>query len=366
MKRLLIISSLFFTILFLHSCKIEEKVDTGDRITIGIVNPHVGSLVGFKSLIDNGIIDIPNAQYLAICYEQVERNIAAVENYIRDQNDDLFRLEILSGELSGDNLFSENELSEQFLRVFQNTKGIFFLGGADIPPGIYDQKTNLLSSISTPRRHLFELSFLFHLLGGRQDTTFTPYLQENKDYKIIGFCLGMQTMNVATGGSMYQDIPSDIYEIKYVEDVLSLDNNQMHLNYWQNLVPDDSMIWSNFHQIKAIKSHHFFNDKLWATNSTPFIYSSHHQAVQFPGKDLEILATSIDGKVVEIIGHKKFKHVFGVQFHPEVSTLYMSDQKQYKWSPEDPAPRSYHEFLDQTNSLSFHKNFWQEVSKLYQ
>ena len=145
MKKFLLFTILLLTFLCFYSCEIREEVDTGDRITIGIVNPHVGSLVGFKSLIDNGIIDIPNAQYLAICYEQVERNIAAVENYIRDQNDDLFRLDILSGELSGDNLFSENELSEQFLRVFQNTKGIFFLGGADIPPGIYDQKTNLLS-----------------------------------------------------------------------------------------------------------------------------------------------------------------------------------------------------------------------------
>ncbi len=357
---------LLLVLISFNSCKVEKKVTSEDHTLIAIVNPHVGSLVKFKSLIDNGILDIPNAQYLAVCYDQVERNIVAVENFINEQSNDLFRLEILSGALPHTDLFMENSLSKQFLKIFQKTEGIFFLGGADIPPTIYDQKTNLLSSITTPKRHLFELSFLFHLLGGSQDTSFNALLEMNKTYKVVGFCLGMQTMNVATGGTMHQDIPSNIYNLNYVEDVLAMDNNQRHLNYWQRLAPEDDMIWSNFHQIKSIKSHHFFNEDLWSGNSNPFVYSSHHQAVQSVGNNLDIIATSMDGKVVEIIIHNKYENVFGVQFHPEVSSLYLSDQKQYKWTPDDLVPKSYYEFLVKSNSLSFHKKFWQKVSSLYQ
>jgi putative glutamine amidotransferase len=125
------------------------------------------------------------------------------------------------------------------------------------------------------------------------------------------------------------------------------------------------MIWSNFHQIKSTKHNHFFNQKLWEMNENPYVYSSHHQAVQTLGKDLEVIATSMDDKIIEIIGHAKFKNILGVQFHPEVASIYLKDQKKYKWSPDDKNPLSYHEFLLKNSSLSFHKNFWQRVSQLY-
>lgn len=41
----------------------------------------------------------------------------------------------------------------------------------------------------------------------------------------------MQTMNVATGGTLIQDIPSEIYKLQYVEDVLKLDPARLHRNY---------------------------------------------------------------------------------------------------------------------------------------
>ncbi len=40
----------------------------------------------------------------------------------------------------------------------------------------------------------------------------------------LGICLGMQNLNVALGGSLYQDIPSEIYGVRYVEDVLEFPN----------------------------------------------------------------------------------------------------------------------------------------------
>jgi len=359
----------FSTILFicfqLFQCAKVEEIDLKDRIKIGIVNPTAGSLRGFKNLIENDILSVPNLKIIAINYEKAERDIEAVQEFIENDETNLFLLERIDGELKQNNLFIENDLTKQFKRLFEKLNGIVFLGGADFPPAIYEQKTSLMTNISTPYRHYFELSFLFHLFGGYQDEEFLPFLENNPDFPIIGFCLGMQSINVAAGGSMYQDIPIEIYGLNYVEDVLTLNKDQQHLNYWQKLHPDNQMIWANFHPIKPIQDHHFFDSNFWLENPAPHVYSSHHQAVKDLGKYLETIATSIDDKVVEIIAHKKYRNVIGVQFHPEVSSIYDPEGKKYYWSPEDTTQMSYYTYLQNTKSLKFHQDFWAKISKIF-
>jgi putative glutamine amidotransferase len=175
----------------------------------------------------------------------------------------------------------------------------------------------------------------------------------------------MQTINMATGGSMYQDIPSELYQAKYVEDVLELESDQQHKNYWQNLFPDDQMIWSNFHSIRQVNNHHFFDDQLWKHNPTPVVYSSHHQSVKKTGLNIEIIATSMDEKVPEIIAHKIYKNVFGVQFHPEVSSLYHVNGTELKWFPDDSLRQTYYSHLQNSNSMYFHMKLWEKIEKLF-
>jgi putative glutamine amidotransferase len=350
---------------FLFSCRPQADKKAEDRITIGIVNPSVGDLRGFKRLVNNEVMNIPDLVLLTICFNNAERNFNAVEDYIGAGNNDLFHLERIDCDLQRDEIFQDNTLSDEFRKIFQKTDGIFFLGGDDIPPEIYGKKTSLLTNISTPSRHEFEISFLFHLLGGSQNEDYIPLLEENSDYIVIGFCLGMQSMNVASGGTMYQDIPAELYGLEFVEDVLALDSDQQHDNYWQNLVPDDQMISANFHQIKPVKYHSFFSESFWEQNPKPLVYSSHHQAVRNPGLNLEIVATSMDEKVVEIIVNTKYKNVFGVQFHPETSSLYIEDMYKYLWQPSDTLGTSYYDFLKENESLSFHLTFWEKVGKLF-
>jgi len=364
-RRLEFLTVWFILIFILTSCTGHVTDQLKDRITIGIINPNVYALESFASLIENNILNIPDISLMAVCYDQAERDTLALQKYIQNQKHPLFKLKVLSGTLTQANIYQSNDLSNQFKEVFAMTDGLFFLGGADIPPEVYQEKTSLLSSITTPKRHLFELSFLFHLLGGYQDSSQVPLLAQNPSYKVIGFCLGMQTLNVATGGSMIQDIPSEVYGLAYVEDILVLETNQIHRNYWQDLQPQDEMIWSNFHQIRAVKAHPFFDSDLFGAEELPCVYSSHHQAVEKPGKNLEVLATSLDGKIVEIIAHKIYRNVFGVQFHPEVAALYQKNGKKMKWTPDDPNPRTYYDFLTEKHSLEFHKKFWQKINNLY-
>ena len=90
---------------------------------------------------------------------------------------------------------------------------------------------------------------------------------------------------------------------------------------------------------------------------------SHHQSVKDVGAGLGGTALSPDGKVIEGLVHKKYPHVFSVQFHPEVPNLYeeMNDVK-LKFSPDD-ALETIHNMLDR-KSLKFHRQDWAHISSV--
>ena len=61
---------------------------------------------------------------------------------------------------------------------------------------------------------------------------------------------------------------------------------------------------------------------------------------------------------MEIIAHEKYKNVLGVQFHPEVWSLYDPDGPKYKQTPDDSISFNYYEKIEKDESLGFHKKFW--------
>ena len=97
----------------------------------------------------------------------------------------------------------------------------------------------------------------------------------------------------------------------------------------------------------------------------PFIFSNHKQSPKDLGKGFNIAATSMDKKVIEAISHNKYKNVLGLQFHPEVCELYQINDKKYKINPNDTSLISYNEFLQNNNSLQFHKDYWKYFSELF-
>jgi putative glutamine amidotransferase len=218
----------------------------------------------------------------------------------------------------------------------------------------------LYSEVTDPNRHLFELSFLFHLLGGRQNEEFMPFLHFKKDYFVTGFCLGLQTMNVATGGTLTQDIPAQTYKKKNTEEIVKMKKEQLHRNYWQEISKDTLLMGINFHQIQYT-AHPFFQKTVRAVKeSKPLVLSSHHQSIDELGKNLVVTATSTDGNVIEAIHHRLFTNVFAVQFHPEVPELY-TEGKKLKFSPQD-NPKSFYEILS-AEDRDFHVKYWLTISK---
>jgi putative glutamine amidotransferase len=325
-----------------------------------LTNPTVGNLKTIQYLVNARLLDISTkkTKFVGVYYNEQDYDFNETKLYIENNKLENFFLYEIKGELNEENLFQQNDCSAQLKKVFDNSIGVFFFGGPDIPPGVYGEE-NTLSVVTDPERHYFETTFLFHLLGGFWNEDFEPFLKEKPKYLVTGFCLGMQTMNVATGGSLIQDIPAEIYGATTPEKTLEIGRANLHRNYWQEVVNDSLLMGINLHTIQ-FTNHPFFGVAVEVSKSfTPRILSSHHQAAEKIGKGLEITALSPDGKIVEGLAHKKFPNVFAVQFHPEVPALY-EDLNRLKFHPED-KPQSYNDIIGK-KSVRFHQEYWEYIS----
>lgn len=329
---------------------------TDGKSALVLMNPTVNNLKTIFYLIDNGIFPLQEGTELVGFFNKAQRyDFGLSADFIAESGRKGVYL-LACNEVPGSRLYGENPCSDDFRHAFENSKGVIFFGGPDIPPVFYGEETSLLTSITDYYRHAFEASFLFHLLGGSQDARFVPLLEENPDYMIMGICLGMQTMNIATGGTMVQDIPTEIYGKTSAEQVLSLEPDKQHRNYHTNLGTDDDMIWGSFHRIKAVMPERlkpFFA----GSGPNPAVLSSHHQAVEKTGRGLSVAATSTDGKIPEIMVHEKYPNVIGLQFHPEPALLYKPDEK-LKFIPGVPAEKSFIDLYPGGAGETFNRNIW--------
>jgi putative glutamine amidotransferase len=357
---------LFASIILITNSYSQDFFDTDFNTRkkyILLTNPTVRNLQTTRYLKDAKLLDINNrkTKFVGVYYAGQKYDFSETKQYIEEQNLENFFLHEITGELNENNLFANNECSQELKKIFENSIGVFFFGGPDIPPNIYGEK-NTLSLVTDKGRHFFEATFLFHLLGGFQNENYKAYLEERPKYVITGFCLGMQTMNVATGGTLIQDIPSEIYDAHTAEEKVKLGRKNLHRNYWQNIINDSLLMGINLHTI-TFTDHPFFGEivnvkKRWE----PRIYSSHHQAPEKLGKGMVVTAISPDGKIIEGLAHNKYPNVFAVQFHPEVPALY-EDMYKRKFHPED-EPMSYNKIIGK-QSVRFHEKYWEHISYVF-
>lgn len=327
-----------------------------------MAHPTVENIKTMKYLIDNNILFVGETEIVGVYYSFENYNYSQSVDYIHENELENFHLQHLTGMLTPENIYTENDFSANFEIIFQQTLGIFFFGGPDIQPALY-QEENHYAVVTDPYRHLFELSFLFHLLGGPQNPDFVPLLEQNPKYFIGGFCLGMQSMNVATGGTLVQDIPAEIYGIDEPAEIVQLDQDKIHRNYWPEIFENDQLMPVSFHHLH-LPENGFFKDAVkWRGTTSPPILSSHHQAVENLNDCWEVTAWSKDKKVIEGIRHNKYPNVFGFQFHPEVTALF-TPADSLLFSPSD-QPRTYNERIG-AEGVKFHKKIWRLISKSIQ
>lgn len=329
--------------------------------TVVFMHPTVNNIKTIKYLTDNKILPVSkNTRFVGVFHNAASYNYMQSKDYILKNNIGNIQLLPIEPKLSTDILYQRNQCTDVFEMIFKHSKAMIFFGGPDMPPACYSDSTNLLTVITDPNRHYLELSFLFHLLGGFQDSTYQPFLKLNPEYTILGICLGMQSINVATGGSLYQDIPTELYGLLTVESVLATEPNAQHRNYYNNFASDTGLIWGSFHQLNVVEEP---LKSMVGKAASPFVLSSHHQCIKRIGKDLKVAAYSMDGKIIEAITHNKFPNVLGVQFHPEPPLLYKQDEA-LKLIPNQISSASYIDLYGGDGGENFHRNFWLYFGKL--
>ncbi len=165
-------------------------------------------------------------------------------------------------------------------RALDGLDGILVTGGNfDIHPILYGE--NPLESIREIKKE--RTQFELELIG----------LALVRDLPILGVCAGQQAINVVLGGSLYQDISTQVPHT---------------LEHEQKTPKSQSS-----HSITILpktKLHRIVGRKAINVNTT------HHQAVKEPGKGLIVNATAEDG-IIEGIESKDHRFVLGVQWHPE-------------------------------------------------
>lgn len=317
-------------------------------VRLGVISANPRNLEKMIFLIDHHYIDLDSIEIVCIHHQSQRQLIESTEEFILNNGRaDVSRITI-NHSISMDSLFALNQCSKEFEKIFQQTDGLIFLEGADISPKLYEEKTFLTTDLIANERN-WELSFLFHLLGGNQNANFVPLLEQKPDYLILGICLGMQEMNVATGGTLFQDIPFQIYKKKDYESVLGQDSEKQHKNYQSRIINDKKAIL-HFHHIRITP-----NSMLdFGITAKPLVASVHHQSVKKPGENFQVMARSMDKKVVEAIYHSKYRNVYGIQFHTEFPVLY--EQQEFMNAKNEMVS------LDENDQL-FHRLFWKDFSK---
>jgi gamma-glutamyl-gamma-aminobutyrate hydrolase PuuD len=158
--------------------------------------------------------------------------------------------------------------------------GLVLQGGADVAPQTYSQTATRPEWIGDSARDMYELELLHE------------FVEAGKP--VLGICRGCQLINVAFGGTLYQDIASDVPEAKpHVNDLY--DSHRHTIQF-----PPGSSLAS-----------------LFAGQTAPLVNSIHHQAVRDLGRDLMIEAISEGDNIVEAVRHTKSRFVMGLQWHPE-------------------------------------------------
>ncbi len=162
--------------------------------------------------------------------------------------------------------------------VIDRLDGLIVTGGVDLDPRLYGEENTHSLGVNRERDD-FEIE-LINAARSRQ-------------LPLLCICRGIQVLNVALGGTLYQDIPTAIKgALKHTRK--PEDPETMHMT--------------------RLTGRSFLNDIFDREEFE--VNSSHHQSVRVPGRGLEVVSRAPDG-VVEAVQCRDDRCTVGVQWHPE-------------------------------------------------
>ena len=176
------------------------------------------------------------------------------------------------------NFTRDDEMIEQYAAMVD---GVLFSGGDDVDPASYDEEQIWGCGDICPLRDDFEIKLLKVLV------------EKYPEKPVLGICRGAQVLNVAMGGTLYQDLRSQV----------------------PGCIRHQQQQSSHYASHKAMMTE---GSKLHAIygSTEVMVNSFHHQAVKDVGEGLVVTARASDG-VVEGLEKPDHPYFIAVQWHPE-------------------------------------------------
>jgi len=172
-------------------------------------------------------------------------------------------------------------------QALQDAGGLMLTGGDDVAPARYGESKHPAVVEVEPERDDFEIALV-------QEA-------RRRDLPIFAICRGVQVLNVAFGGSLVQDIPSQVTGA--LQHKLAVPPHQSYALAHEVWFEKDSLLGS------------LLKDRLSDADSCE-VNSRHHQAVRQAAAGFRVTATAPDG-VIEAIEDPAARFCLGVQWHPE-------------------------------------------------
>jgi putative glutamine amidotransferase len=171
--------------------------------------------------------------------------------------------------------------------IFNRLDGVFITGGVDVDPSRYGEPKTALCGTTDPDRDAVEIALLRHALA--------------RDLPVLAVCRGIQILNVACGGTLYQDVTAQV-------------PTALKHDYFPT--PEQPSRKFLAHEIR-VKS----GSRLAGIigNGAVSVNSMHHQAIKTLAPNLAPTALAPDG-IIEGVEGTDGRYLIGVQWHPEELT----------------------------------------------
>ncbi|MDD6155241.1 MAG: gamma-glutamyl-gamma-aminobutyrate hydrolase family protein [Eubacteriales bacterium] len=164
--------------------------------------------------------------------------------------------------------------------------GILVSGGHDVDPRFYGERNTYSGTLSPDR--------------DAQDIEVTRYGWEHK-IPLLGICRGIQIINVAAGGTLYQDVTKELGAPVHFGD-----SYPRNIGWHSVRIEDESRLADIYGKDQIM------------------VNSYHHQAVRDLGKNLKATAVTEEG-IIECLEDTNDSYTVAVQWHPEM--MFDSDEQ---------------------------------------
>lgn len=165
--------------------------------------------------------------------------------------------------------------------------GLLLTGGEDVAPALYGEAKHPATVEVAPERDAFEIALVKEA--------------RRIGLPIFAICRGVQVLNVACGGTLVQDIPTQMENA--LPHAFTVPPHKP-FDYAHDVWVDDSSLLAKL-----------MAERLNGSDSCA-VNSRHHQAVKDVAAGFKVVATAPDG-IIEAIEDPASRFCLGVQWHPE-------------------------------------------------